>query len=94
MNTVLGNGVCIGTVFDKELFDLACRVAEERGLKWQMRKYIAAGNDAVPIHKSTHGVKALAIVAATRYLHSPSSVESVKDVFDCCELLKLMIERL
>lgn len=94
MNTVLGNGVCIGTVFDKELFDLACRVAEEYGLKWQMRKYIAAGNDAVPIHKSTHGVKALAIVAATRYLHSPSSVESVKDVFDCCELLKLMIERL
>ena len=94
MNAKLGEGVCIGTVFDKELFDLACNVAEENGYKWQMRKYIAAGNDAVPIHKSTHGVKALAIVAATRYLHSPSNVESVKDIYDCCELLKLMIERL
>ena len=81
-------------MFDKELFDLACSVAEENGLKWQMRKYIAAGNDAVPIHKSTHGVKALAIVAATRYLHSPSNVESVKDAGDSCKLLELMTERL
>ena len=94
MNAMLGEGVCVGTVFDKELFDLACNVAVENGLKWQMRKYIAGGNDAVPIHKSTHGVKALAIVAATRYLHSPSNVESVNDVYDSCELLKLMIERL
>ena len=94
MNAKLGEGICIGTVFDKELFDLACGIAEENGMKWQMRKYIAAGNDAVPIHKSTHGVKALAIVAATRYLHSPSNVESVKDLYDGCELLKLMIERL
>ena len=94
MNARLGEGVCVGTVFDKELFDLACGIAEENGLKWQMRKYIAAGNDAVPIHKSTRGVKALAIVAATRYLHSPSNVESVKDICESCELLKLMIERL
>ena len=94
MNARLGDGACIGTVFDKELFDFACRIADENGYKWQMRKYIAAGNDAVPIHKSTHGVKALAVVAATRYLHSPSNVESVKDISDCCELLKLMTERL
>lgn len=94
MNARIGGGVCVGTVFDKELFDLACGVAEENGLKWQMRKYIAAGNDAVPIHKSTRGVKSLAVVAATRYLHSPSNVESIKDICESCELLKLMIERL
>lgn len=69
-----------GTVFDRGLYDLLGRLAEENGIPWQTKEYISGGNDARAIQRSKAGVRAAVISAAVRYLHSPSSVAAIKDL--------------
>ena len=67
------------TIYDRDLFRLLCRIAEERGIPWQTKTRIAGGTDAQAIQRSCGGCKVAAVSAAVRYIHSPSSVANVKD---------------
>ena len=88
----LGEGGAISlmdrsTIYDKELIELMLDVAKENGIKAQVKKYVSGGNDAGHIHKSTTGVRTLALSAPTRYLHSPNCVACLDDYDAMLDLL-------
>lgn len=68
-----------GTVYDRGLFELLRDLAEEGNIPWQTKEYISGGTDAKAIQRTKSGVRVAAISAAVRYLHSPSSVASIRD---------------
>ena len=87
----LGEGAVISmmdkrTIYDKEMAALALKTAEEIGVKAQIKRAVAGGNDAGVIHKSRGGVRTLAVSLPCRYLHAPSCV-AAKD--DCESVLQL-----
>jgi endoglucanase len=76
------------TIYQREVVDFALDLAKEKNIPAQIKRYVSGGNDAGHIHKSTEGVKVLAISVPTRYLHSPACVASLDDyesVRDLCE---------
>lgn len=77
-----------GAVYDRGLFELLRDLAEENGIPWQTKEYIAGGTDAKAIQRSRSGVRVATVSAAVRYLHSPSSVASISD-FEHIETLAL-----
>ena len=81
-----------GTVYDRELFQLLRSLAEKHGIPWQTKEYISGGTDARTIQRSREGVRVAAISAAVRYLHTPSSVASVKDFDQILSLAEHFID--
>ena len=75
-----------GTLYDRDLYDLLRRLAEENNISWQAKRYIAGGNDASAIQRSKGGVRVASLSAPVRYLHTPSCVASIKD-FDAMLVL-------
>lgn len=67
------------TVYDRGLFELLRGLAEQNGVPWQTKEYIAGGTDAGTIQRSREGVRVAGLSAAVRYLHAPSSVAAVAD---------------
>ena len=81
----LGEGATVSfmdrsTLYNKDLFDTAFRVAGEKGIKIQPKTVIAGGNNAGAIHKARAGIKTITINTPCRYLHSPSCVCDTRDV--------------
>ncbi|HKM42641.1 MAG TPA: M42 family metallopeptidase [Limnochordia bacterium] len=97
--TTVGAGPCI-TVIDRvsiphpplvqELFALA----EEEGIKVQVRRNTAGGTDAGQIQMSEEGVKVATIAVPCRYIHSPVSVMSKDDYEGAYKLVKSYLKRL
>lgn len=79
------------TIYDRSLFEDLRRLAEDNGIPWQTKEYIAGGNDARTIQRTKQGVRVAAMSAATRYLHAPSSVASVADFKNMLELTRLFL---
>lgn len=82
---VLGGGTVVsfmdkGTVYDKELYLLAFKTAEEYNLKCQTKTKIAGANDASAIHKSLGGIRTVALSAPCRYLHTPDCAADMGDI--------------
>lgn len=81
----LGEGAAVSfmdrsTLYSKELFDTAFRVAGEKGIRIQPKTVIAGGNNAGAIHKARAGIKTITINTPCRYLHSPSCVCDTRDI--------------
>lgn len=81
----LGEGATVSfmdrsTLYNKELFDTAFRIAGEKGIKIQPKTVIAGGNNAGAIHKARAGIKTITINTPCRYLHSPSCVCDTRDI--------------
>ncbi|NMP37751.1 MAG: M42 family metallopeptidase [Clostridiales bacterium] len=96
---LLGNGPAVSfmdrsTVYDKELFNTAFRVAAENGIKCQPKTMVAGGNDAGAIHKSRGGVKTVTLSTPCRYLHSPSCVIDFNDAEDTLRLAGALLTEL
>ena len=81
-----------GTVYNHKLVSYVLELAELKGIKAQVKRYVSGGNDAAHIHKSGDGVKTVAISAPTRYLHSPACVASLDDYEAIIELVSALIE--
>ncbi|MBR6681198.1 MAG: M42 family peptidase [Clostridia bacterium] len=82
--TEVGGGVALSimdrrTIYDKETFERVSGIAEREGIKTQVKRVVAGGNDAGVIHNSRTGVKTVALSVPTRYLHSPCALASIKD---------------
>lgn len=87
----LGEGAAVSfmdrsTLYNKDLFDTAFRVAGEKGIKIQPKTVIAGGNNAGAIHKARAGIKTITINTPCRYLHSPSCVCDTRDI-ECVRAL-------
>ena len=96
---VLGNGPAISfmdnrTVYDKELYEMAFRTAEETGGKCQPKSAVAGGNNAGAIHVSNSGVRTLAVSVPCRYLHTASGVVAVEDIDATLHLLGALSARI
>ena len=51
-----------GTIYDRGLFEELRRLAEDNGIPWQTKEYIAGGNDARTIQRSRAGVRVAALL--------------------------------
>lgn len=83
-----------GTVYDRELFQLGFKTAEEIGIKCQTKTVVAGGNDSGAIHKSAGGVRTVAVSVPCRYLHSPGCVIKQSDLTDTLALTEALIDKL
>lgn len=81
------------TIYDRALFEQLRDLAEENGIPWQTKEYIAGGNDAKAIQRSKTGVRVAAMSAAVRYLHAPASVGSLSDFENMYKLTRLFLAR-
>ena len=82
------------TIYDKDVFRTALKLAEEKGIKAQVKTAVAGGNDSGIIHKSGYGVRCAAISAPCRYIHSASNVLAKDDIEACYSLAKVLSEYL
>ncbi len=80
-----------GTIYDRGLFETLRRLAENNGVPWQTKEYIAGGNDARTIQRAKSGVRVAALSAAVRYLHAPASVGSIADFENMLKLTRLFL---
>ena len=82
--TEVGGGVALSimdrrTIYDKETFERISSIAEREGIKTQIKRVVAGGNDAGVIHMNRTGIKTAAMSVPTRYLHSPCALASIHD---------------
>ncbi len=94
----LGKGVVVSfmdrsTIYDRELYKLARKAADELGIKNQTKSVIAGGNDSGAVHKAAGGVRTTALSVPTRYLHSPACVMKKEDVTATLDAAREMIKR-
>lgn len=82
------------TIYDKDVFRAALELAREKGIKAQVKTAVAGGNDSGAIHKSACGVRAAAISAPCRYIHSASNMLSKSDITECYRLAAALTEYL
>lgn len=80
-----------GTIYDRGLFEDLRRLAEDNGIPWQTKEYLAGGNDARTIQRTKAGVRVAAVSAAVRYLHAPASVGSFADFENMLKLTRLFL---
>ena len=80
------------TIYNQKLVSYLLELAELKGIKAQVKRYVSGGNDAAHIHKSGDGVKTVALSAPTRYLHSPACVASLDDFDAMIDLVRALIE--
>lgn len=95
----LGEGPVIslvdgGTIYDKDLFRMMCDVADAAEIPWQVKHYIAGGNDSRAVQRTKAGVRVAGISAAVRYLHAPTSVGVMKDFEHMLNLSAAFIDAL
>lgn len=83
-----------GTLYDRELYKKAFETAEKNGIPCQTKTVVAGGNDSSAIHKAAGGIKTVAVSVPCRYIHSPSSVCSEKDIDSVERLAKALLREL
>ncbi|MGB3340582.1 MAG: M42 family metallopeptidase [bacterium] len=79
-------------ICDKQLVSLIINTAKEHNIPYQIKKPMIGGTDAGPIHLSRIGVRTAAIQTPARYIHSPMSIVSKRDIESGIRLLTLSIE--
>ncbi len=81
-----------GCAYDRELFSLIMKTAEEKNIKAQVKRAVAGANDSASIHKTAGGVKTAAISLPCRYLHTPNCLIDKNDLESVytlvCEVLE------
>lgn len=75
------------TIYDREFTDEIIRIAKEKNIKCQYKKFVSGGNDAGSIHKMREGVKCAAISAPSRYIHTASNVIRESDYYAIEDLM-------
>ena len=94
--TLVGGGCVIGcvdtgTIYDRKLFECLRDLADEAGIPWQIKNYIAGGTDAAVIQRSRAGVRVANISTPVRMLHAASTVADKTDMENGLKLAELFI---
>ncbi len=85
------DGAAVG---DRGMLELAKKVAEEKGIPYQVKRTTMGGTDAGSIQRSGYGVKTLVISTPCRYIHSPVSVMNKSDFKAQADLGRAVLKRL
>ena len=79
------------TVYNRQLYQHAFRLAAENDIACQTKTTVAGGNDAGAIHKANSGVYTIALSLPCRYIHSATSVADARDMKACRALAPLLL---
>lgn len=95
----LGEGIVIpfmdrGTIYDRELYRLLGRLADENGIPWQTKTMIAGGTDGSAVQRSGAGVRVAALSVPVRNIHSPASVAKTAECQAQYEMARLFLEEM
>ena len=82
-----------GTVYPRELIELAMATAGEKGIRAQLKELVAGGNDASAYQRAAAGARVLALSAPVRYIHSACSVAKIDDLEQVYALANALAER-
>ena len=83
-----------GSVYDRELFRLLQRLAEEKGTGWQVKTRMAGTTDARAFQRTLGGCRVCGVSAPVRYIHSPSCVGNVRDFEAMKVLVRAFLEEM
>ncbi len=81
-------------ICDKELTGLIIKTAQENSIPYQFKRPMIGGTDAGEIHLVKRGVKSAVLCTPARYIHSPLSIASLKDIEALIKLLNLSIKKI
>jgi endoglucanase len=81
-------------ICDRRLVSLLKDTAEENSIGYQYKKPMIGGTDAGKIHISREGVRTAVICTPARYIHSPLSIASKRDIQSGIKLLHLAIQKI
>ena len=92
----LGKGVVIpymdrSSIYDRELYQLLGKLAEDNSIPWQTKTRIAGGNDASQFQRAGMGARVAAISVAVRNIHSPASMAKISECEDQLKLARLFL---
>lgn len=95
----LGKGIVIpfmdrGTIYDRELYSLLGRLADENGIPWQTKTKIAGGTDASAIQRSGIGAAVAAVSVAVRNIHSPACIVKIDECQAQLKLARLFLKEM
>ncbi|NMA96266.1 MAG: M42 family metallopeptidase [Clostridiales bacterium] len=95
--TTMGEGPAVtirdgSSISDRGLVKLLRDIAEEKGIRYQLKKGTTGGNDAGAIHVSREGIATCVVSVPCRYIHSPSSVMDINDFKGTIELVKEFVK--
>ncbi len=96
---VLGKGPVL-TIADatiicnRKLLKIFEQTADKYNIRYQYKQPMIGGTDAGVIHLTRTGIPSAVLSTPARYIHSPLSVASMKDISDCIKLLSLSIEQI
>lgn len=81
----VGEGVCVSfmdraSIADRELFKTMLRVAEENGIRAQVKRGVTGGNDAGSYQRAGAGCRTVVLSVPCRYIHSSSNVACLSDI--------------
>ncbi len=81
-------------ICDRNIVSLLEETAQENSIMYQFKKPMIGGTDAGAIHITKRGVKAAVVQTPARYIHSPLSIASRRDIEAGVELLRHSIQRI
>jgi len=95
----LGGGIVIPfmdrvTIYNRELYTLLTRLAEENGIPWQTKTRIAGGTDGSSIQRSMGGVQTAAVSVAIRNIHSPASIAKISECEAQLKMARLFLQEM
>lgn len=80
-----------GAVYDRELYELAIKTAEENHIPVQSKEGVYGGNESRSIQAARGGTRVLAVSLPCRYIHSPGNVLKLDDIVNTAELMRRLI---
>lgn len=81
-----------GTIYDRELRKRLINLADENGILWQTKQYIAGGTDGSAIQRSGAGIRTMVMAVPLRNIHTASNIMCIRDMKNMYDLSKLFLE--
>jgi len=81
-----------GAIYNKEIRGILIDIADDNKIPWQTKTYVAGSTDGAVFQKTRSGIKATAIAAPVRNLHSPACVGKISDMEAVMKLVRLFLD--
>ncbi len=97
--TTLGKGPAL-TIMDasviahRGMVSFLMKLAEEKGIPYQIRRFTGAGTDAGRIALTRQGIPSAVVSVPCRYIHNPAGILNLKDVEYTVKLVEEFVKNL